>query len=209
MRKFNPVLCTLNNVLFIIFIFVQSVEAFDHKHLEASDKECSIGLPGLMIALADKKEKLARFKEEKFLDILDEPLKSEGTLHYLAPDYMEKITTKPEMERLVVKKEVVSIFDKHDESQTFSLDDYPALKELINGIRFTLLGNLTALKKYYELNFKGNCNQWNLKLTPLKVSVFGVLDRIIILGKNDNVEKITWIEVSGDYTVMTIEKELL
>jgi hypothetical protein len=207
MKKFSPVLFTLNSVLLIIFIFVKSVEASDSKPSGKPDKECTIDLPELMISLADKKEKKARFKEEKFLEILDEPLKSEGTLHYLAPDYMEKITTKPEMERLVVKKEVVSIFGEHDKSQTLSLDDYPALKELLNGIRFTLIGNLAALKKYYELNLKGNCNQWNLKLVPLTASVFGILDRIIILGKEDIIEKITWIELGGDYTVMTIEKE--
>lgn len=198
---------TLRIALLISPILIHSVEAFDNGVQRNSNQECTIGLPELMLSLANKKEQLTHFKEEKFLKILEKPLRSEGTLNFRAPDYLEKITNKPEKERLVVKEGEVSIFDKHDKPQTILLDDYPPLKELLNGIRFTLLGNLNGLMKNYELDFQGNCNQWNLVLVPISTSTLNILDRIIILGKKDTIEKITWVEADGDFTVMTIDKE--
>ena len=202
-RELNPTFYALSITLLISTIIFHSAEAFDDKLLGESNQICAVDLRGLMISLADKKEKSAQFTEEKFLKILEKPL----TLHFQAPDYLEKITAKPEKERLVVKSELVTIFDQQDVSQTLSLDDYQPLKELLNGIRFILLGNLNALMKYYELDLKGNCNQWSLILVPISAPALDIIDRIIILGEKDNIEKITWVESNGDFTVMTIEKE--
>ena len=160
-----------------------------------------------MVSLAGKKERSAQFTEEKFLKILNKPLRSEGILRFRAPDYLEKITTKPKKERLVLKSEFVTISDQQDKFQTFSLDDYPPLKELLNGIRFILLGNLDALTEYYDLDLKGNCNQWSLILIPISASALEIMDRFIILGREENIQKITWVESNGDFTIMTIEKE--
>ena len=206
-RELNPSFYALSITLLISTIIFHSAEAFDDKLLGDSNQICAVDLRGLMVSLAGKKEKSARFKEEKFLKILEKPLRSEGTLRFQAPDYLEKITAKPEKERLVVKNELVTIFDQQDVSQTLSLDEYPPLKELLNGIRFILLGNLNALTKYYELDLKGNCNQWNLILVPISEPALNIIDRIVILGEKDNIKKITWVESNGDFTVMTIEKE--
>ena len=206
-RELNPTFYALSIALLIGTIFIHSAEAFDDSLLGKSNQTCSVDLRGLMVSLAGKKEKSARFKEEKFLKILEKPLRSEGTLHFQAPDYLEKITAKPKKERLVVKSELVTIFDQQDVSQTLSLDDYQPLKELLNGIRFILLGNLNALMKYYELDLKGNCNQWSLILVPISAPALDIIDRIIILGEKDNIEKITWVDSNGDFTVMTLEKE--
>ena len=205
--ELKPMFYTLRIALIMGTILVHSVEAFDNEAQRNSNQECTVGLPELMLSLANKKEQLAHFKEDKFLNILEKPLRSEGTLSFMAPDYFEKITNKPEKERLVVKEGVVSIFDKHDKSQNILLEDYPPLKELLNGIRFTLLGNLSALMKNYELDLQGNCNQWSLVLVPISTPALNILDRIIILGKKDTIEKITWVESDGDFTVMTIDKE--
>ena len=206
-RELNPTFYALSITLLISTIIFHSAEAFDDKLLGESNQICAVDLRGLMISLADKKEKSAQFTEEKFLKILKKPLRSEGTLHFQAPDYLEKITAKPEKERLVVKSELVTIFDQQDVSQTLSLDEYPPLKVLLNGIRFILLGNLNALTKYYKLDLKGNCNQWNLILVPISAPALDIIDRIVILGEKDNIEKITWVDSNGDFTVMTLEKE--
>ena len=206
-RELNPTFYALSITLLIGTIIIHSVEAFDDKLLDQSNQICAVDLRRLMTSLAGKKEKSAQFKEEKFLKNLEKPLRSEGTLHFQAPDYLEKITAKPEKERLVVKSELVTIFDQQDVSQTLSLDQYPPLKALLNSIRFVLSGNLNALTKNYELDLKGNRNQWNLILVPISVPALEIIDRIVILGEKDNVAKITWVESNGDFTIMTIENE--
>ncbi|MBT5551224.1 MAG: outer membrane lipoprotein carrier protein LolA [Nitrospina sp.] len=206
-KELNTSFYALRIVIFIGIFFFHSAEAFDDNLLGRSNQTCTLDLPELMVSLAGKKERSAQFKEEKFLKILNKPLRSEGILRFRAPDYLEKITTKPKKERLVLKSEFVTISDQQDKSQTFSLDDYPPLKELLNGIRFILLGNLDALTEYYDLDLKGNCNQWSLILIPISASALEIMDRFIILGREENIQKITWVESNGDFTIMTIEKE--
>ncbi len=205
----NPFLNALGLLLLIGSLVMPSSEAFEKNSPKKSNHTCFVELPELMDSLTHKIEKSARFKEEKFLSILEQPLTSEGTLRFRAPDYLEKIITRPQKERLVVESGIIRIFDQHDKPRTLSLDDYPPLKELLNGIRFTLLGNLDALTEYYELDLQDNCHQWSLTLVPKSTSAMNIIDRIIFLGEKDKIEKITWVESNGDFTVMTIEKESL
>jgi len=203
----NPFLNGLGLVLLLGTLFIPTSEALEKKSKKKINQTCSVELQELMDSLARKIEKSARFKEEKFLSILEQPLIAEGTLRFRAPDYFEKIITKPQKERLVIESGIIRIFDQQNKSRTLSLDDYPPLKELLNGIRFTLLGNLDVLTEYYELDLQDNCHQWSLTLVPKSTSAMDIIDRIIFFGAKDKIEKITWVESNGDFTVMTIEKE--
>jgi len=205
-KELNPIHNVFGIVLLISTLLISPTEASEIKSPKNSDQNCVLELRELMLSFAKKKSKSARFKEEKFLSFLEQPLKSEGTLHFRAPDYLEKNITKPQKEQLVVENEIVKIVDQQGMSRTFSLDDYPPLKELLNGLRYTLLGKLESLEQYYELTLNGNCQQWNLILVPKSNSTMDFIERIIFLGEKDNIEKITWVETNGDFTVMTIEK---
>ena len=205
-KALNLIYNALGIVLLISTLLISPTEASEIKSPKITDQNCVLELRELMLSFAQKKQKSARFKEEKFLSFLEQPLKSEGALHFRAPDYLEKNITKPQKEQLVVENEIVKIVDQQGVSRTFSLDDYPPLKELLNGLRYTLLGKLESLGQYYELTLNGNCQQWNLVLVPKSKSALDFIDRIIFLGEKDNIEKITWVETNGDFTVMTIEK---
>ena len=205
-KELNRIHNVFGIVLLISTLLISPTEASEIKSPKNSDQNCVLELRELMLSFAQKKSKSARFKEEKFLSFLEQPLKSEGTLHFRAPDYLEKNITKPQKEQLVVENEIVKIVDQQGMSRTFSLDDYPPLKELLNGLRYTLLGKLESLEQYYELTLNGNCQQWNLILVPKSNSTMDFIERIIFLGEKDNIEKITWVETNGDFTVMTIEK---
>lgn len=188
--------------------FCPLTEASEKNSQKISTESCVVELEELMASLARKKEETARFKEEKFLKVLSQPLKSEGTLYFRAPDYLEKITLKPQKERLVVEKNSVRFFDRQEELRSLSLDDYPPLRDLLNGIRFTLLGELAELKKYFELELRGDCRQWSLILVPKSESAMNIIERIIILGEQDTILKFTLVEANGDFSIMTVEKGL-
>ena len=66
-RELNPTFYALSITLLISTIIFHSAEAFDDKLLGESNQICAVDLRGLMISLADKKEKSAQFTEEKFL----------------------------------------------------------------------------------------------------------------------------------------------
>jgi outer membrane lipoprotein carrier protein LolA len=203
----NPFLFAVGLVFAIGPHFISSALAVENNFPNKPDQLCELKLQELMSSLTRKKEKSARFKEEKFLGILEQPLKLEGLLFFRAPDYLEKLITKPNKERLIVEGDNVKILDQPDGARTLSLEDYPPLRDLLNGIRFTLLGNLDALTKQFKLDFNGDCHRWRLILIPKSVSALNIIDRVIILGKKDAIEKFTWVESNGDFTVMTIEKD--
>ena len=56
-----------------------------------------------MARLAQAPQRRANFVEEKTLAALTVPLRSEGRLEYRRPDHLEKITTAPQYESLVVE----------------------------------------------------------------------------------------------------------
>jgi outer membrane lipoprotein-sorting protein len=189
-------------------VFNSTTEASENFPKENLNETCVIELEELMATLALKKEDTARFKEQKFLKVLSKPLESEGTLYFRTPDYLEKRTLKPKKERLVVENNIVRFFDHQEEIRSLSLDAYPPLRDLLNGIRFTLLGEVAELKKYFELELRGNCGQWSLILVPKSESAMNILERIIILGEKDTIGKITLVEANGNFSIMTIEKGL-
>ena len=75
-RELNPTFYALSITLLIGTIIIHSVEAFDDKLLDQSNQICAVDLRRLMTSLAGKKEKSARFTEEKFLKNLEKPLRS-------------------------------------------------------------------------------------------------------------------------------------
>jgi outer membrane lipoprotein-sorting protein len=206
-KTLNLIFYALTTIILSNAIFIHSTEALKNNLTKNLGENCILDLQGLMLSLEQTKQKSARFQEEKFLKSLKEPLRSEGTLHFHAPDYLEKITKKPVKERLVVKGELLTILDQQNTPRTFSLNDYPTLRVFLDGIRFILLGNVYALKEYYELDLNGDCDQWNLILVPTLTPTKSVIDRIIVLGEKSDIKKITWVEFNGDFTVMSIKNE--
>ena len=170
---------------------------------DGTDSGCSLELTDLMTELSREGEKKVQFREEKFLSNLETPLKAEGILYFKAPDHLEKSIKKPQKEHLVVHQNRVSISDGDQQNtRTFSLDRHPPLKELINGIRYTLGGNLEALTAHYELTFKGNCHIWHLIMIPKIAAATEIVKRIDFFGSNNQISRMKWLEPNGDYTVL-------
>jgi len=67
------------------------------------------GLPQLMQTLAQVRSASARFTETKTVSMLNAPLVASGTLTYVAPDHMEKITLAPVRERFLLDHNRVTI----------------------------------------------------------------------------------------------------
>ena len=169
-------------------------------------EEDSWGITKLMESLSKVGEGTARFKEERHINFLSKPLTARGNLRFKSPDFLFKHTESPKDERLVVFADEVTITNLNDGFQrTFSLNDYPQLRGLLDAIRFTLAGNLVGLNKSYKADLLGAQDLWQLNLTPKPQPILKLIQYIKIFGRQNQISKIETEESNGDHTVMLIE----
>lgn len=171
---------------------------------------CSYGadwtLPDLMHSLAQKKSGKASFVEKKYIGILDKPLESSGELFFEAPDRLEKRTLKPTPEVMLLDGDKLTI-TLHDKRPLYlRLQDHPEVAALVDSIRGTLSGDQAALEKNYAIEFSGAQNKWQLTLTPVQKAMNKVISQIRIGGADANLKTITFDQIDGDRSEMTISK---
>src|SRR6185437_5908536 len=126
----------------------------------------SSDLDRVMNALAQRKHGHVTFVEEKYISVLDKPVKSSGELLYEAPDRLEQRTLSPKRETLVLQNGVVTV-DRGRRHYVLDLRQYPQIVPFIESIRATLAGDRAALERVFRLSFSGTFDSWTLILRPL------------------------------------------
>ena len=157
----------------------------------------------LFAALAQAKPGRRAFRETKHLALLDKPVESSGELVFTPPARLEKRTTSPKPESVVVDGDAVTI-ERNGRKQTLSLREHPAIGVLVDSIRATLAGDLNALTRAYSIGLEGGDARWKLTLRPLDPSSATVVEHLEITGAKDEVRGVEIFQADGDRSVMTI-----
>jgi outer membrane lipoprotein-sorting protein len=157
----------------------------------------------LMDALRDHRPARAQFSETRHLALLDRPLESSGELTFTPPDRLEKRTTSPGTERLVVDRDTLSV-ERAGRTRTFALRDYPQAAALAGGIRATLAGDRAALERDYALALDGNARAWHLTLRPRAAALSAIVKRIEVSGNGPDVRRIETQQADGDWSVLLV-----
>lgn len=166
------------------------------------------GVADLMRSLAAVKEARGRFVERRDLAALTAPLRSSGTLVYVAPGHLEKQTTKPAPESLVLDGERLAIGKiEGGPKRVLNLPDYPVLWAFVESIRSTLAGDLGTLNRFYRVDLSGREAQWRLVLVPVEPRMREVVREIRIDGRRDWIDTISVFESGGDRSTMTITRD--
>jgi outer membrane lipoprotein-sorting protein len=167
------------------------------------------GITQLMQTLAQVKSSSAQFTERKTMRMLSEPLVTSGTLLYLAPDQVQKITVLPKRERVAVRGDTVTLDGGQDErSRTLSLSDYPEIGGIVEGIRATLAGDLPTLRRYYAVQLDGSATDWRLLLQPIDPKLQKFLKSIRIAGDGNKVHTVVTEDGDGDISEMSIVEDV-
>src|SRR5882672_7517792 len=103
-------------------------------------------LDQLMARLRQRQHGHVSYTELFMSTALDRPLASAGELYYDAPDRLEKRTTSPKDERMVLEKGQLS-FERRHKQYHVALADVPQATPYIEGIRATLAGDRPALER--------------------------------------------------------------
>jgi hypothetical protein len=198
---------TAHRVRRLLLLCAAGVGSFAAVGLRAGDAS-GWDINRLMQDLSQVKTAKGRFVERKYLAILNAPLQSSGTLTYIAPSRLEKHTLLPRQENLLLEREELTIERKDgNQRRTVMLQDYPVIWAFVESIRSTLAGDLTTLKRFYEVVLEGDERQWRLALTPSDPKMREVVSEIRISGGRSWIHAIEIKETGGDRSVITITRD--
>lgn len=170
---------------------------------QALDGDAGTGLAQLMLRLAQRTHGHARFVERQFIRILDRSIDSSGEIFYEAPDRLEKRTSHPQPETLILDRGTLSI-QRGKRSLVVSLRDYPAVAPFIDSVRAVLAGDLAALNRTYAPDFTAAGDRWRLVLVPRDAKAAAVVVKVSVLGVGDLIQSMEFERPGGDHSVMTI-----
>jgi hypothetical protein len=162
-------------------------------------------LADLMGMLASRHASNAHFTERRYMKMLTEPLKSMGTLAYVAPDKLEKVTLWPKLQRMAVDGDRLVMEPGPDGNpKVLSLAAQPEIAAFVEAIRGTLAGNLPGLERFYDVSLQGDLANWSLRLQPRGETPRKLLDSVLLKGRGPQIETIDVKETDGDRTEMII-----
>jgi outer membrane lipoprotein-sorting protein len=158
----------------------------------------------LMANLHQIRSASAHFVELKTVHMLTRPIRAEGTLSYVAPDRLEKITTAPAPETIRLDGQTLTGTRSNGEDYTVDIAGHSEIAAMVEGIRSTLAGDLPTLQRYYTITFSGGPDRWQMDLAPKDRRVREKVDRIRISGAGTIIDMIAVEEKDGDRSEMTI-----
>ena len=158
----------------------------------------------LMRRLAAVPARQASFTEERRIAALSTPIVSHGRLTYRRPDRLEKITTDPVSEILIVDGDRLSIQTGGQPAKVFALSDVPAIAGLVDSVRAALAGDLPSLERYYRIEVRGGPDAWTMLLIPVSKSLAGIVRSVTISGRGAELSAIRFVQTNGDEQSMTI-----
>ena len=156
-----------------------------------------------MARLAQPSERRATFTETKTFAALSTPLHAEGRLAYRKPDHLEKITTAPQYESLVVDGDRLVIDNGTGAPRVIELDGQPEIRTLVDTIRGALSGNLALLRKTYDVTGAGTPSAWQITLVPRDPAIARLVKQARLTGGAE-LRRIETIAPDGDTDTLTI-----
>lgn len=156
-----------------------------------------------MARLANQPARQADFIEDKTLGALTTPLRSQGHLVFRKPDHLEKVTTTPQYESLVVDGDRLVVNAGTDPPHVVALDGQPAVRTLVDTIRGALSGNLALLRRSYDVAGTGTPADWRIVLHPRDAAVAQLVREVQLAGGAD-LRTIETVAPNGDTDTLTV-----
>jgi len=171
--------------------------------LHAAVAAAPLSLDALMDMLRRERPATVRFNETRQMALLDRPLESSGELTFTPPDRLEKRTTSPGSERLVVEGDTL-VMERAGRRQTASLRQWPQVAAMLEGIRATLAGDGPRLEQVYRVSLEGDAGAWRLVLVPREAEAAKIVARVTLGGVQGSVRRVEIDQADGDRSLMQI-----
>lgn len=181
-----------------------SLSALAALGVPSAGRTAKLELQALMALLAQRKSGEARFTEERFVSGFDSPLRSSGTLSFVAPDRFARHTLEPRPESMAVTGNELTLV-RAGRTRRLALDAMPELAALLEAMRGTLAGDADLLRKHFELRVDGTPALWTLELKPLDPQLANQVRSVSIAGQGSDLRSVELWLAGGDRSLMLIE----
>jgi hypothetical protein len=170
----------------------------------APARGAATGLEALLADFAAIPGLKARFREERHLALLKQPLVSSGTLYLAPPDGMLRRVDDPVASAVLVEGSQL-VFSNSGNRRTLDLDRNPAVRVYIDTFRLLLAGDAEALRKIYQIEFEAGEDAaeqvWLIRLRPRHSPLAGAIASVEVAGQGRTVDEFRLNKVNGDKTV--------
>lgn len=172
-------------------------------------KEAFVGLDEVMESLGQSTLREQTFHETYYSGMLITPSYKEGTLVFHPPTRLEKHVRIPTEESFIINGNSLLYENPSREiSQTFSLEEYPALATLIEGLRALFNGNKEALQQFFEISTAGTPEAWELNLSPIIQNEEDGVSCIRLAGERAHLHTISIQETNGDHSELQLDRQV-
>jgi hypothetical protein len=156
----------------------------------------------------------ARFREERHLTMLEEPLVSKGVVFFAPPGRLVRHVGEPLASTLLVEGSEIT-FGSADEVRSLDLATSPVLCSLVDGIRLVLAGDADALRESFRIQVETDSGaaaagagerRWRIRLEPLQAPARDAIASISFSGRGRTPTEVRVVERGGDQTVTTFSE---
>ena len=157
------------------------------------------------------------FKETRRSAFVMTDLVTEGHIEYRQPDYIEKNTVSPIVEKVVIDGDSMSIekkgqVGKRDDMvhiQKYRVKSHPVLTITVESLRAILVGDIDRLNEGFEIKLDGSRTDWKLDLTPKTPDILNYFKQVLLYGSDARIHKVVSIQADGDQSTVDLTYQLL
>ena len=150
----------------------------------------------------------SRYREDKTLNMLEEPLVSEGRMFYQRPDRIHQAIEKPSVQKVTISGGKITIEHpglKHRE--TLDLTANQTAETIVRSILEVMSGKVTVLADKYECTVIERKDRLDLDLKPRLEPLSKLIARIEVTLSNDlTVRTVKLTETGGDHSLLTFSE---
>ena len=165
----------------------------------------AVTLDELLHQLATAPGVVAEFRELKELALLELPLETRGTLYFMPPDRLARVTRAPAATRLVMDGSRMR-FEDATGSNDVDLADNPVARHFAGNLIALWRGDRAQLEKLYALDFRADGSRWKLRLVPRGAPLDRFIASIELLGDGAEMREMALLEKDGDRTRTVFER---
>lgn len=158
----------------------------------------------VFIAVARQPLVATPFIERRISALSNRPLESGGTLSFEPSGNIEKFTTAPIRESVVLSGESITVRSANGAANTTRFDAQPELAAYTHGLRAILAGDVKSLRRFFEFKAAGTFNRWEIRLMPLDAGMRRAIGQILVSGEKGRLRVIETTESSGDVSELTL-----
>lgn len=136
--------------------------------------------------------------------LLREPLVVAGELEFSGPASLDRHVREPYREDTSIRGESVRVEREGEQPRSFALKRAPELRGLLTGFSALLSGDVSGLKRSFDVQAQGSEESWTLQLVPLDTRARRRLQKIEITGHDSTPRCFSLLNADGGASVMVL-----